>query len=222
MAVVGKETEAWLAELEGKIELAFDLTVQKYGDEAVAARDAAAASAAAAEKAADAAAASAAAAAAAAAAALPPRETVLETVPAGPLFGDLIPSGDPQWYQGFRSPHYKQSHYDFRAKVRAFVEKEIDPYYEQWEANAYWEPGAAPDPSKQVNAAALVKAAADWGLLPATMGGDWPASFTDEVAPVDYDLFHSQVSHGLQLPSLWKIPTVAVSQHVFHLLVARS
>ena len=30
------------------------------------------------------------------------------------MFGELIPSGDPQWYQGFRSPHYKQTHYDFR------------------------------------------------------------------------------------------------------------
>jgi hypothetical protein len=29
-------------------------------------------------------------------------------VDAPPLFGELIPSGDPQWYQGFRSPHYKQ------------------------------------------------------------------------------------------------------------------
>ena len=51
-----------------------------------------------------------------------------EPVRAGPMFGELIPSGDPQWYQGFRSPHYKQTHYDFRDKVRAFVEQVIDPH----------------------------------------------------------------------------------------------
>ena len=33
------------------------------------------------------------------------------------------------------------------------------------ETNAYWDPGEAPDPSKQVPAMGLLKAAAEWGLL---------------------------------------------------------
>jgi alkylation response protein AidB-like acyl-CoA dehydrogenase/cytochrome b involved in lipid metabolism len=111
----------------------------------------------------------------------------------GPLFGDLVPSGDPQWYQGFRSPHYKQTHFDFRAKVRAFVEEVIEPNVEAWEDNAFWEPGQAPDPSKQVPAMGLMKAAAEWGLLPATMGGEWPSAFTTSPPPEDYDLYHSQI-----------------------------
>jgi hypothetical protein len=49
------------------------------------------------------------------------------------------------------------------------VEKEIDPYVEEWEANAYWPVGEAPDPSKQVNAADLVKKAAEWSGFSATI-----------------------------------------------------
>eukprot|EP01052_Picozoa_sp_SAG31_P017118 SAG31_NODE_1158_length_9605_cov_2.788555_9_plen_156_part_00 len=71
--------------------------------------------------------------------------------------------------------------------------QEIDPHVEQWESNAFWAPGEAPDPSKQVDADKLVKAAATAGLLPATMGTIWPSAFTDLPAPEDYDLFHSQI-----------------------------
>ena len=112
---------------------------------------------------------------------------------APPLFGELIPSGDPQWYQGFRSPHYAQTHFDFRDKVRAFVEAEIEPYVADWEKMAYFEGGEAPEPEKQLDPAGLLKAAADWGLLPATMGGEWPSAYTDAPAPDDYDLFHAQI-----------------------------
>ena len=110
-----------------------------------------------------------------------------------PMFGELVPSGDPQWYQGFRSPHYKESHFAFRDKCRAFVEQEIDPYVEDWEKYAYFEEGQGPAPEKQVPHMALMKKAAQWGLLPATMGGEWPSEFTDTPAPEDYDLFHNQI-----------------------------
>jgi len=116
-----------------------------------------------------------------------------EPVPASPMFGELIPSGDPQWYQGFRSPHYKQTHVEFRNKVRAFVEEVIDPHVEEWEKYAYYEHGDGPAPEKQVPHMELIKKAAQWGLLPATMGSTWPSEFTDTPAPEDYDLFHSQI-----------------------------
>ena len=119
--------------------------------------------------------------------------TVSEPVPATPMFGELIPSGDPQWYQGFRSPHYKSTHVEFRNKVRAFVEEVIDPHVEDWEKYAYYEHGDGPAPEKQVPHMELIKKAAEWGLLPATMGAKWPSEFTDTPAPEDYDLFHSQI-----------------------------
>lgn len=47
--------------------------------------------------------------------------------PKGDLFGEQIPYGDPYWYQGFKSPYYKETHLKFRKKVREFVEKELLP-----------------------------------------------------------------------------------------------
>ncbi len=50
-------------------------------------------------------------------------------------FGDMIPYGDPSWYQRMNSPYYKQTHMDFRAEVRAFVEQEIMPTVSLWAGN---------------------------------------------------------------------------------------
>jgi alkylation response protein AidB-like acyl-CoA dehydrogenase len=47
-------------------------------------------------------------------------------------FGDLVPYGDPSWYQRMNSPYYKQTHIDFRKEVREFVETEIMPTVSQW------------------------------------------------------------------------------------------
>lgn len=47
-------------------------------------------------------------------------------------FGSKIPFAEPAWYQGKYSPYYTPSHVAFRAKVRAFVEKEIKPHMEDW------------------------------------------------------------------------------------------
>ncbi len=51
----------------------------------------------------------------------------------GEPFGDLVPYGDPNWYQGWTSPYYDASHLKLRAYMRAFVEKEISPYCSEWE-----------------------------------------------------------------------------------------
>jgi alkylation response protein AidB-like acyl-CoA dehydrogenase len=72
-------------------------------------------------------------------------------------FGDLIPFGDPAWYQGWDSPYYKDSHRLLRAKVRAFVDKEIMPYVHEW------------DEAKQIPRALFVKCA-DAGILLGILG----------------------------------------------------
>ena len=48
-------------------------------------------------------------------------------------FGDLIPYGDPNWYQDYESPYYNDSHRAWRAKVRTFVDKEVMPYVTEWD-----------------------------------------------------------------------------------------
>ncbi|KAI8056581.1 acyl-CoA dehydrogenase/oxidase [Syncephalis plumigaleata] len=72
-------------------------------------------------------------------------------------FGDLIPFGDPAWYQGWDSPYYKESHKLLRSRVRAFVDKEIMPYVHEW------------DEAKQIPRALFVKCA-DAGILLGILG----------------------------------------------------
>jgi len=48
-------------------------------------------------------------------------------------FGELVPWGDPAWYRGYNSPYYTKSHHDWRQKVRAFVEAEIEGNVRKWD-----------------------------------------------------------------------------------------
>ncbi|KAI9226968.1 MAG: putative acyl-CoA dehydrogenase [Piptocephalis tieghemiana] len=48
-------------------------------------------------------------------------------------FGDLIPFGDPSWYQGWESPYYGPTHRALRTKIRAFVDTEISPFCHEWD-----------------------------------------------------------------------------------------
>ena len=50
----------------------------------------------------------------------------------GERFGNPVLFTEPAWYQGFFSPYYDQSHRDFRALVRAFVETKIKPNIDEW------------------------------------------------------------------------------------------
>lgn len=51
------------------------------------------------------------------------------------VFGDLAPFCEPAWYQDNYSPYYGKVHRYLRAQMREFVEKELLPYAEEWEAN---------------------------------------------------------------------------------------
>merc|ERR1719384_386540 len=44
----------------------------------------------------------------------------------------VIPYSEPAFHYS-PSPYYKQTHYDWQAKVRAFVEKEMMPFLDKWE-----------------------------------------------------------------------------------------
>jgi len=56
----------------------------------------------------------------------------------GDSFGSTIPFGDPYWYRIFQSPYYTDSHRAFRARIRAFVDKEVLPFVHEWdEAGTY-------------------------------------------------------------------------------------
>src|SRR3990170_4397191 len=85
-------------------------------------------------------------------------------------FGDLVPHGDPYWYQDFYSPYYNDSHRRVRAAVRKFVEKEIMPHAFEW------------DEAKKIPQELFIKAG-KCGILPAVCG----------VKVEEFDHFHEFV-----------------------------
>ncbi|KAJ3417555.1 hypothetical protein HDV05_000012 [Chytridiales sp. JEL 0842] len=109
-------------------------------------------------------------------------EAELEGVEEGETFGDLVPFGDPYWYQDWASPFYNESHRKLRAYVRNFVEKEIMPYCFEW------------DEAKAVPKSLFLKAA-EAGILGGIVGNPWPIEFTSRgppcgIKPEEYDQFH--------------------------------
>ena len=52
-------------------------------------------------------------------------------------FGSPIPGAEPSWYQGVPSPYYNDSHREYRAVCRKFVETEIMPNVDEWIKTGY-------------------------------------------------------------------------------------
>ncbi|TIA23439.1 acyl-CoA dehydrogenase NM domain-like protein [Aureobasidium pullulans] len=99
-------------------------------------------------------------------------------------FGDMIPGGDPNWYQSYHSPYFNQSHADLRAEVREWMENEIMPHITEWD-----EARKVPD--------SVYKAMGERGYLAGLMGVHYPKDLTDKrvkcVAPEKWDLFHEML-----------------------------
>lgn len=100
-------------------------------------------------------------------------------------FGDMIPYGDPSWYQGYHSSYYNESHVAFRAEVREWVEDEIIPLVDDWEEEGVIDPE-------------LFKSAGRRGYLAGGCGlAKYPADLAGlrikSVAPEKYDPFHELI-----------------------------
>lgn len=104
-------------------------------------------------------------------------------------FGDGIPLGDPAWYQGLNTPYYKETHAQWRQRVRAFCDEALEPILEDWEHAAVtsdlerctsYMRGAYAEAGRR-------------GLLGAAVGHPWPVAFTAAEPPADYDNFHELI-----------------------------
>jgi len=110
----------------------------------------------------------------------------LFTLPPNPnTFGEQTPYCEPAWYAGWNTAYYKESHRNFRAAIRAFVDKEIIPFVDDW------------DEAKAIPRDIYHKAAAA-GWLPGCVSPPWPTEFAGEriaggVKPEEYDAFHSLI-----------------------------
>lgn len=52
-------------------------------------------------------------------------------------FGEQgTPFAEPAWYRGLPTPYYEEKHVLWRAKVRAFVDKELAPFAHEWDEKA--------------------------------------------------------------------------------------
>jgi alkylation response protein AidB-like acyl-CoA dehydrogenase len=100
-------------------------------------------------------------------------------------FGELVAYGDPNWYQGWNSTYYNDSHRRFRAELRKFVDTEITPFCHEW------------DEKKQFPRQLYVKAyKAGW--FPGVSGAPWPTEFAGSsiaggVKPEEFDYFHELI-----------------------------
>lgn len=48
-------------------------------------------------------------------------------------FGDLVPFGDPMWYQDWASPYYNDSHRAVRRAIREFTDEHLTPNAHEWD-----------------------------------------------------------------------------------------
>ena len=98
-------------------------------------------------------------------------------------FGDMVPYGDPAWYQRLADTapaYYTDSHRAFRAKVRSFVETEVIATMDEWMGK-----DRPPD--------AVMKKLGAAGLLACMHGPPYPAKFTPVPPPENFDYFHELI-----------------------------
>ena len=118
------------------------------------------------------------------------------------LFGEGIPNGDPDWYQGLPSPYYKESHAIVRQAVRQFVETHIMPYTHEW------------DESGQTVPKEVFKKCGQAGILTAVLGPPWPTKLVPHIQPPggipaqEFDNFHEfivfdELSRAASAGTLW-------------------
>ncbi|GAA5813212.1 hypothetical protein MFLAVUS_006686 [Mucor flavus] len=99
----------------------------------------------------------------------------------GEAYGDMVPFGDPMWYQDWFSPYYNDSHRKVRQCVREFVEREIMPNTHEW------------DEAKQLPAE-IIEKAAKAGIFASVVGhvdAEYvPYELPGGVPIADFDAFH--------------------------------
>ncbi|TLS23575.1 uncharacterized protein PpBr36_06564 [Pyricularia pennisetigena] len=96
-------------------------------------------------------------------------------------FGEMIPFGDPGWYQSYHSPYFNESHAALRAEVREWVQTAIEPYVTEWD-------------EKKMCPPEIYKEMGRRGYLAGLLGTKYQSKYVDNpikcVAEQDWDLFH--------------------------------
>ena len=115
-----------------------------------------------------------------------PEPSPTATPPDEPLdqFGDLVPFGDPAWYQSYPSPYFNKTHAAIRAEVREWVDEKVAPYVADWE-----EDKKVPDH--------IYQEMGQRGWLAGLMGTEYPKHLAKyqlkSVDPDKWDQFHELI-----------------------------
>lgn len=48
-------------------------------------------------------------------------------------YGDMLPFSDPEWYQGYPTPYFNDTHAALRQEIRSWVEENLSPYVDEWD-----------------------------------------------------------------------------------------
>eukprot|EP01111_Echinosteliopsis_oligospora_P014815 TRINITY_DN5681_c1_g2_i1.p1 TRINITY_DN5681_c1_g2~~TRINITY_DN5681_c1_g2_i1.p1 ORF type:complete len:595 (+),score=210.74 TRINITY_DN5681_c1_g2_i1:29-1813(+) len=101
------------------------------------------------------------------------------------MFGELSPYCDPNWYQGWNSPYYSESHKNFRAAMREIIERDWIPNVQAWEE-------ARSVPRE------MFEKAYKQGWLAGFIGPPWPVKYAGDyivggVKPEEFDPFHELI-----------------------------
>merc|ERR1711871_834386 len=108
----------------------------------------------------------------------------MEVGPAGATapYGEMIPYGDPSWYQNWFTPYdITPGHLQVRAEMRAWVEAEVIPNVARWEQE-----GAVP---REVHQKAF-----EAGWLPGAAGGPWPTQYAGgKEGPEGFNVWHESI-----------------------------
>jgi len=100
-------------------------------------------------------------------------------------FGENVPFGDPNWYQGNHSPYYTDKHVRFREVLRKFVEEHILPHVHEWDEN-------------KTLPKSLWAKAYEAGWLPCVVGSPWPKHIVPN-APIAGGLKPEEVDYFCEM-----------------------
>ncbi|KAF4311168.1 Acyl-CoA dehydrogenase conserved site [Botryosphaeria dothidea] len=95
-----------------------------------------------------------------------------------------IPFADPLWHSRPASPHYNDSHRRLQREVRDYVDTEISPFCEKWEAEGVVPPGVLKRHAELGYAAASI-----YPFAASFITGRLPA----DIPPTEWDAFHDLI-----------------------------
>ncbi|SCV74312.1 BQ2448_6744 [Microbotryum intermedium] len=106
-------------------------------------------------------------------------------------FGDLVPFGDPMWYQDWSSPYFTDSHRKVRSAMRNYTDKYLTPNAFDWDENKEIPLSAFKHVARSGILAAIASGRDGW---PTEYAGNLPIPGGLDLSKEKWDAFHNYVT----------------------------